>query len=355
MTDYREILENMGYKLSDRGNFWHTSAIFRGGDNLNAIQIYKDSGVWKDYVEDSNFLPFEALVERTLGTKDASVIKSVLHGSKNNEIRPPKKQLLSEEKSYPASCLQKLLPHYDFFSNAPRNISLWTLEDYKCGLATSGKMYQRLVFPIFRQDGRIHGFSGRKVVERSDNDERPKWLHNGKSSEWFYPFHTTRETAKSILKNKRVFIVESVGDSVSLYDKGVCENLVSFGLALSPKFISRLQNLPVDKIVLAFNNDFEKEKNRGLIGAVKAILKLAEVVDITRLYLCLPQKNDFGCMSKEDVDLYLKHFNTLDHKTSCEKVIEEAKKIEKQLERPNKAFSDSLKKFIKKYSFHYAD
>jgi hypothetical protein len=142
-----------------------------------------------------------------------------------------------------------------------------------------------------------------------------------------------------------------VGDSVSLYDKGVCENLVSFGLGISPKFVSKLQSLSVEKIIIAFNNDYDKEHNRGLIGAIKAALKLAEVVDFEKIYLCLPPKNDFGVMSKEDVDLYLKNVENTSHQDSAKKIIQEAKKLEQQ--KPNKAFSDSLKRFVKKYNFHY--
>ena len=42
---------NLASKLSDRGAN-KTSAIWRGGDNTTAIQIYKDTGVWKDFVRE---------------------------------------------------------------------------------------------------------------------------------------------------------------------------------------------------------------------------------------------------------------------------------------------------------------
>jgi DNA primase catalytic core, N-terminal domain len=352
MINYQQILENLDYKLKDCGNFWQAAAVYRDGDNPTALQIYKDTGVWKDFVEDTIFLPFSALVEKTTGSKDQGLIQSIINGSKNSEPRTPKKKLLTEEKSFDKECLKRLLPHYDFYTKQPKSISLETIRDYRCGLATSGAMYQRLVFPIFRQDGKIHGFSGRKVLE--DND-KPKWLHKGKSSNFFYPFYTTKLTSFAIKNTKRVFLVESIGDSLSLYDKEVEENLVTFGLSLSPKFISRLSSLPVEKIIVAFNNDFGSEKNRGLIGAVKAILKMSEVIDIQRLYLCLPHKNDFGVMNKEDVDFYLKGFENISHKDSCKKVIDEAKFIEKQFKTPNQSFSSALRKFIKKYNFNYAD
>ena len=104
------------------------------------------------------YLPFEVLVQKTTKKSD---VKSILKNLKtsNLSVRTEKK-LLKEEKTYDQSCLKRLLPHYDFYLN--KNISKLTLLDFKCGLAHSGPMYQRMVFPVLRDDKRIHGFSGRK-------------------------------------------------------------------------------------------------------------------------------------------------------------------------------------------------
>jgi len=53
-TNIEEVLTSLGYKLTDRGSYWQTSAVFRDGNNNTAIQIYKDSGVWKDYVQQTH-------------------------------------------------------------------------------------------------------------------------------------------------------------------------------------------------------------------------------------------------------------------------------------------------------------
>ena len=45
----QSILEELGYNLYDQGNYWQCSALYRNGDNKTALQIYKDSGTWKDY------------------------------------------------------------------------------------------------------------------------------------------------------------------------------------------------------------------------------------------------------------------------------------------------------------------
>lgn len=341
--NFQNILENLGYKLSDHGSYWRTNALYRAGDNTTALQIYKDSGVWKDYVEDSIFLPFEALVQKTMKTSD---VKSILKGLKtvDSSVKNEKK-LLKEEKSYNPLCLKKLLPHYDFYLN--KNISKQTLLDFKCGLAHSGPMYQRMVFPVFREDKLIHGFSGRKIT----NDDRPKWLHKGKTTNWFYPYFGINEVKEQIESKKQVHIVESIGDCMALYNCGIKNVLVSFGLNMSPKFIARLSGLNLQNIFISYNNDSESERNRGFEGAVKSIFKLSDAVDFDRIYFCPPDSNDFGDMTKEQIYFYEDRCFSANHQISMHKVISIGEEMDKK--GINKSFSQSLKKLKKKYNFYY--
>tara|TARA_B100001939_G_scaffold313138_1_gene296778 strand:- start:15051 stop:16088 length:1038 start_codon:yes stop_codon:yes gene_type:complete len=340
---YKDILENLGYKLSDHGSYWRTNALYRSGDNSTALQIYKDSGVWKDYVEDSMFLPFEVLVQKTTKTSN---VKSILKDLKTTSLSvKTEKNLLKEEKTYDPICLKRLLPHYDFYLN--KNISKQTLLDFKCGLAHSGPMYQRMVFPIFRDDKRIHGFSGRKIT----NDDRPKWLHKGKTANWFYPYFTIDEVEEQINLKKQVHIVESIGDCMALYNCGIKNVLVSFGLNMSPKFIARLAALNLQNIYISYNNDSDSERNRGFEGAVKSIFKLSDAVDFDRIYFCPPDSNDFGDMTKEQIYFYEDRCFSADHQTSMHKVISIAEEMDKK--GINKSFSQSLKKLKKKYKFYY--
>lgn len=344
MSQYREILENLGYKLKDHGLYWRTNAVYRSGDNATALQIYKDTGIWKDYVEDSVFMPFEALLKRTLRTNDTTIIRSYLKEASSGVESIKEKNFLKEEKTYNPSCLQRLLPHYDFYIN--KGISLDVLKKYNCGLSTSGKMYQRVVFPIFRSDNKIHGFSGRKV---DNDDNKPKWLHIGRSSDWFYPFYTNEDCKNTIEEKKQVIVVESIGDSLSLSDNGFHNNLVSFGINLSPKFIAKLGALDLDKIVVAFNNDIDSSKNHGVESSIKSIFKLISVIDFTKIYFIPPHTNDFGDMSKKDFEIYTESLNNTSHKENMKRVLD----IAEQLKINNKSFADSLRKFKKIYEFHY--
>ena len=346
--NYKEVLENLGYRLKDHGAYWRTNAVYRSGDNSTALQIYKDTGVWKDYVEDSSFMPFEALLQKTLNTKDPNAVK---HYLKDNGVnigaRIKQKHLLKEEKTYSPNVLQKLLPHHDFYID--KGMSKETLQDFKCGLAMSGKMYQRVIFPIFRKDGRIHGFSGRKATD----DDRPKWLHMGKSSNWFYPYYNIQHVQESILEKQSVHIVESVGDCLSLYNSGVKNVLVSFGLNISPKFISRLSMLPVSKIFISFNNDHSSSVNRGFEGAIKSIFKLVDSIDFDKIYFSPPEKNDFGEMSLEQIEKYSSECYNMEHSHSMKNIISIAKKMNDR--GVNKSFSSSFAKLVKKNKFHYAE
>jgi len=350
MTDFKKILEDLGYRLKDHGSYWRTSALYRAGDNMSALQIYKDTGVWKDYVEDAEFLPFQALIEKTLNTKDSSIIKSYINNNTLNTLgRSIQKKLLKEEKTYSDESLKVLLPHYDFYLQ--KGISESTLKVFSCGLAMAKKMYQRIVFPVRRSDGKIHGFSGRKII--NENNDRPKWLHVGRCSDWFYPYYNIKETQKAILENKSVHIVESIGDCLSLYDNGVKNVLVSFGLNISPKFIAKLSGIPIDKIFISFNNDFNSERNRGFEGAIKSIFKLADCIDFEKIYFAPPANNDFGEMNKEEIESYIKHCQTLDHEESSSSVLSIAEEMESR--GVNKAFSSNFKKYKKIHNFNYGN
>lgn len=343
MDNFKIVLEELGFPLTDRGSFWQTKAVFRNGDNPTAIIVYKDSGVWKDFVEDTPYLPFEALVYKITGEKDFS--KIINNISKAPRVTVKKKGLLQEEKSYPESCLKRLLPDYDFYLSEKKGISEQTLKDFKCGLATSGKMYQRIVFPIFRNDGRVHGFSGRLAIEK---ENFPKWKHLGKKRTWIYPLFTAPNTKPSIELKKEAIIIESIGDALKLYDCGICNTFVSFGISISPTVISRISAMNLSKIVLALNDDKDSKKNWGKVKSAKAAIALAEHIDFKKIFIVPPIQNDFGDMSVEEIKNWELCKNNISHQESCKIILS----ILDPKELKGSDLS-SFKKFKKQYNFHY--
>ena len=305
--DIKEVLLELGFKLRDRGPYWQTNALWRNGDNFTAVQIYKDSGVWRDYVDNTSFLPFQALIEKTLGTKDKKILSRYIQPSgeaKSSSTfeKEDQKVKIQMDEIYSLEYLSKLLPHFKFYND--KEISNLTLKLYKGGLATAGKLNGRFVFPIFDENdsSQIIGFTGRHLRWNSES-EFPKWKHVGRKSNWLYPVCITSGESlpflECIQERREIIIVESIGDSLALTQNKFLNHLVVGGLDLSSKQISFLLSHELDQIIIATNND---KSNVGLHAAIKIFIKLLNYFDINKLRINLPTGNDFGDMQQEGVN-----------------------------------------------------
>ena len=65
--EFEKVLVSIGYKLIDCGDHWRSQALYRNGNNATALKIYKNTGVWMDFVEPKGSLPFETLARMTVG------------------------------------------------------------------------------------------------------------------------------------------------------------------------------------------------------------------------------------------------------------------------------------------------
>jgi len=306
--DIKEVLTELGFKLRDRGPYWQTNALWRNGNNFTAVQIYKDSGVWRDYVDDTSFLPFQALIEKTLGTKDKKILSRYIQPS--GDVKSPsafekqdQKVKIQMDETYSLEYLSKLLPHFKFYND--KEISNLTLKLYKGGLATAGKLNGRFVFPVFDENdpSQIIGFTGRHLRWNSES-EFPKWKHVGRKSNWLYPICITGPAdfcpfLECIQERREIIVVESIGDSLALTENGFLNHLVVGGLDLSSKQISFLLSQELNQIIIATNND---ESKAGLHAAIKIFVKLLNYFDINKLRINLPVGNDFGDMQQEGVN-----------------------------------------------------
>ena len=113
--DFQGILESIGYSLIDCGDHWRTQAIYRDGNNKTAVKIYKNTGVWMDFVQNKGCMPFEALIRLTL-KDDREVAKIIGNSAVVTETTYEPKQKIEMEKIYPDSTLDRLFPNYDPYS-----------------------------------------------------------------------------------------------------------------------------------------------------------------------------------------------------------------------------------------------
>ncbi len=203
------------------------------------------------------------------------------------------------------------------------------------GLATQGKMYQRLVFPIFNENDQIIGFSGRHF-NWSEESNAPKWKHIGLKQEWVYPFYSVKDCQEPA---EEIILVESIGDSLALFENGQKNHLVTFGLDCSPAILSFLLARDFKKIIISTNNDQSKETNWGKQSAIKSMMKLSTVFPVDMLEIKLPTKNDFGEMHESgDSFLNWKNQKPLDRE-----------EITKSIGENRSKFNDlKVSKFLKK-------
>lgn len=177
---------------------------------------------------------------------------------------------------YPESMLAGLLPDHSYWIK--RGVDEAILRKLEGGVAPKekpSKLSGRYVFPIRDHiSGRIVGFSGR--ILEDGNTWAPKYKHMVKSGRVIYPLWVNKE---AILKQRKVVLVESVGDALSLMTKGIDCVLILLGLNLNSKFFGFLVSAGLQKIIVSLNDDPPKIVN-GIIakpgnrGAKKIMDKL---------------------------------------------------------------------------------
>lgn len=282
----KDLLIDLGYTPKDVGNGYRCANLWRGGDNPNALMVYRN-GFFHDFVTNTRG-KLDDLIGLTLGTKDISQVQKWV-SDRNYKIISPKsevKPIIKVKKLLNKEFLSKLIQNHDFYIR--RGISLETLKSFEGGICKFGSQKNRYLFPIFNIEKELIGFAGRDLTGDSDI----KWKITGAKKEFIYPLFLNSE----IIKNEKICILaESIGDCLALWDAGIKNSLVLFGTFLSPKILTFLLNANLDKIIIATNND----GGAGNEAAIKIQNKLRKFFDWHRIKISLPYRKDFGEQTKE--------------------------------------------------------
>lgn len=305
MEELTNILTSLGYKLTPDSSGWRTSALYRDGDNLTALKIFRDGGCF-DFVTNEYF-SLETLVQRTLKLQTTEEVAVWLSNNKFNRpetfgvITCPKLEL---PKKYDLDCLKNLLPDHSYWQR--RGISDTVLGKFNGGVSHVGGTKGRYVFPIWNNSKEIIGFAARDIKGLKPN----KWKLFGPKNEWVYPAFLNFKN----LKGGTVILVEGIGDLLALFEAGIECGLVMFGINPSWKLINFLIDRDPKKIIIATNNDSGfRDSNAGNVAAEKIYSKLIKYFDADRVIIQLPDKakdlNDQLLKHGKDsiIDLYKKH------------------------------------------------
>jgi hypothetical protein len=95
---------------------------------------------------------------------------------------------------------------------------------------------------------------------------------------------------------------------LSLWEGGVKNVLIAFGLNLSSSMTSLLIKLDLNRVFISFNND-ASNNSAGNKASLKIRNKLFCHFDQHQVQIALPEKNDFGEMSITEIKDW--HSNTI--------------------------------------------
>jgi DNA primase len=287
-----QVLTDLGYKLKDHGKEYRARPLYRDSDNDTVLKIEKISGNWFDFKQNISG-DLNSLVKLTLKLDGVDEAKRWLKNKNfiSQVIANVEKPLLKSTKTFDIELLSKLENNHDYWIK--RDVQKEIIAEFKGGIAKMGKMKNRYVFPIFNLNNNIIGFSGRDI----SNLSKIKWKHLGEKTEFIYPLFLN---SKIIENKKEVILVESIGDLLSLWQAGIKNVIVTFGVSLSLPILNYLLKIDVKKIYISLNNDSNKN-NAGNIASEKIYSKLRRYFDERQLKISLPPKKDFGEMTTQEI------------------------------------------------------
>jgi len=272
--EIKEALQELGYQVSELANEFRAKPIYRDSSNNLSLRVSKSDGQWIDFGT-GDYGNFQQLVEKTLGIGDAQ---------KFLEDRPIR--IVEVNKVGFMSYLDPIPLNKSYAYWLGRGISQSTQDLFESGIDPGWKLKGRHVFVIKDEDGRIVGFDGRATWKVSGNT--PKWKKIGKKSNWVYPLISVEHC----IKKKSIIIVESIGDLLSLYECGIKNVLVSFGLTVNTLLLSKIIEINPRNIFIALNND--EDTQSGQKGAVKIQDKLSRFFNKDCVKIKIPPKGDFN-------------------------------------------------------------
>lgn len=285
--DIKQTLIDLGYSVTDSGKSYRMRPLYRDSDNNTVLSVLKSNGRWNDFAEGKQG-SFLELVALTLGLKDISEARSHLESNnfKFDLIDRTEEEKIVSPSYFDEHEVDKISKDYSYWEG--RGISKEVLKEFRSGVCKKGKMKNRYVFPIYSLENKIAGFSGRDLTGKS----LLKWKHLGIKAFWQYPLFIN---SKDIEEKREIILVESIGDCLSLFEVGIRNALVLFGINLSNNMLKKLIQLDPDKIYISLNNDSEKN-SVGNKASEEIQRRLLNFFDEQQVEIRLPRLKDFNEM-----------------------------------------------------------
>lgn len=219
-------------------------------------------------------------------------------------------QRLDVERVYPESVLGKLIPDYSYWIG--RGVKEDVLKRLGGGVAPleeKSKLSGRYVIPIRDDSSRIVGFTGRLV---SPNSFAPSWKHLFKSSRVCWPWSLVGPEIKII---RKVVLLESVGDWLTLASHDMRYSLVLFGLNMNSHILGHLVEVNPTHVIISTNNDAigkPESKEAGNKAALKVRRSLVAFFGEDKVSIRLPETaKDWNAADPAEADRFKEEVEAL--------------------------------------------
>lgn len=301
-SQVENLLERLNMTVSKAGRWLSSTCPVHKGDNRTGFGFNVDKGNWRCFTQGCEQKWGNSIIGLVAGILEYSY-DDAMEWIVNNIDENGEKIVKSERKIdriYQESCLKRLF-RTDFYLK--RGFCQETLDSFEHGRAESGKMLNRVVFPIRDENGFIRGFSGRWAGKEQEIDgklvcigstgkEVPKWKHTSfAKSDYLYHFHNAKPFCKDSL-----ILVESIGNVMRFWDAGYKNCVACMGSSVSWKQ-SNLIIASTRKVVLAFDND--KAGQKATKNAKKTFEQYLNVTIITP-----PEGKDWAeCSNPETITI----------------------------------------------------
>ena len=279
-----EILTQIGYDLTNRGNYFTCRANYRQGQNEGSMAIYPDSNLVVDFVEGTKF-SIETLISKTLNLGSEHKVKEWLK-SKNVIINVEKEPMIETPQIFPETWISELIPDHSYWLN--RGISKEVLEEFKGGVCVNSRMKDRYVIGIRDSQNQLIGLQGRTL-----KDKNPKYKILGCKNEFLFPLHLNTEDIK---KKNEIILVEGIGCAFSLFMAGIRNCMVIFGVGLSNQQLTEIIKINPRKIIISTNNDASDGGTAGNEAARKIGSRLLKFFDKRQVEVRLPILKDINLL-----------------------------------------------------------
>ncbi len=260
------LCEALDLTLNDHGSYLNGRCPVHGGNNSTGFSFSKTTGIWKCWtkgchtqmgqdifalirlIKDCTFAEAVKFVEECFDVR-ADDLKTVLERVDNNKFARKEQAKIIKQSPYSDDIIKGFGYHPYFLE---RGFSQEILNKYEAGYCTDARLpvCGRMVLPVRDEDGALVGFTGRLVEE---DENRPKWKHEGKIHNYLYNLNFAREHIK---KHQAVILVEGPLKVLKLEEAGIHNAVCIWGVnSLSERQLRLLLESEAFTVVIALDKD----------------------------------------------------------------------------------------------------